>query len=145
MSESIAQILKMKGSDVCCIAPDATVYEALKVMAGKGIGALVVVEDGQVVGLFNERDYVLKVDLCGRTSQNTKVLQVMTTDVCYVTPQTSVEEAMAIVTNSRSRHLPVLEDGNLVGLTSIGDLVKSSLKKKDFVIKQLEKYIKGIP
>ena len=145
MSKSIAQILKLKGSDVWSIEPDAKVYDALTLMAEKGVGALVVMEEGQVVGIFTERDHARRVDLEGRCSQKSIIRQVMSVDIRYVAPETSVDEAMAIVTESRRRHLPVMEDGQLVGLASIGDLVKASLDEKDFVIKQLKKYIKGVP
>jgi CBS domain-containing protein len=145
MSKSIAQILKLKGSDVWSIEPGAKVYDALKLMADKGVGALVVLEDGQVVGIFTERDHARKVDLEGRCSQKCTIRQVMSVDICYITPETSVDEAMSIVTESRRRHLPVMENDQLVGLASIGDLVKASLDEKDFVIKQLKKYIKGVP
>jgi CBS domain-containing protein len=144
MSKSIAQILKRKGSEVWCIAPDARIYDALAMMADKGVGALVVMDEGQVVGIFSERDHARKVDLCGLCSQKAIVRQVMSVDICYVTPQTSVDEAMSIVTESRSRHLPVMENEQLIGLASIGDLVKASLEEKDFVITQLKKYIKGV-
>ncbi|PLX89522.1 MAG: histidine kinase [Desulfuromonas sp.] len=143
MADIIAQILKLKGRDVWSIAADARVYDALELMAEKRVGALVVLEQGQVVGVFSERDYTLKVDLCGRSSREASVREVMSTDVYCVTPETSVDEAMAITTESRSRHLPVMENGELVGLTSIGDLVKAALDEKDFVIKHLNKYIKG--
>ena len=143
MSKSIAQILKLKGTDVWSIAPDAKVYDALVLMAEKGVGALVVMEEGKVVGIFTERDHARRVDLEGRCSQKVSIRQVMSVDIRYVTPETSVDEAMAIVTESRRRHLPVLENEELVGLASIGDLVKASLDEKDFVIKQLKKYIKG--
>lgn len=145
MSKSIAQILKLKGAEVWSIAPDAKVYDALALMAEKGVGALVVMEEGQVVGIFTERDHARKVDLEGRCSQKSTIRQVMSVDIRYVTPETSVDEAMAIVTESRRRHLPVMENDQLVGLASIGDLVKASLDEKDFVIKQLKKYIKGDP
>lgn len=145
MSKTIAQILKIKGSDVWSIAPEATVYEALALMAEKGVGALVVLKEGRVVGIFTERDHARKVDLGGRCSQKAFVRQVMSENVCYITPEDSVDEAMAIMTEKRCRHLPVLEEEKLVGLASIGDLVKASLDEKDFVIKQLEKYIKGDP
>ncbi len=145
MSKSIAQILKLKGDDVWSIGSDAKVYDALVLMAEKGVGALVVIDEGKVVGIFTERDHARKVDLEGRCSQKVTVSQVMSVDVRYITPQTSVDEAMAIVTESRRRHLPVMEDDQLVGLASIGDLVKASLDEKDFVIKQLKKYIKGDP
>ena len=143
MSKSIAQILKMKGSDVWSIAPDAKIYDALALMAGKNVGALVVMEAGRLIGLFTERDHSRKVDLCGLCSQRDTVRQAMSEDVYYVTPQSSVDEAMAIVTETRNRHLPVMENGKLAGLASIGDLVKASLDEKDFVIKQLTQYIKG--
>ena len=143
MTKSIAQILKLKGRKVYSIAPDATIYEALKVMADAGIGGLVVLDQDKVVGVFTERDHVRKVDLEGRCSQKAYVHQAMSEDVCYVSPEVTVDEAMAIMTESRVRHLPVMEKGRLVGLVSIGDLVKASLEEKDFVIKQLKKYIKG--
>ncbi len=145
MSKSIAQILKLKGAEVWSTTPNATVYDALKLMAEKGVGALIVLEEGKVVGIFTERDHARKVDLEGRCSQKANIRQVMSVDIRYITPQTSVDEAMAIVTESRRRHLPVMEKDQLVGLASIGDLVKASLDEKDFVIKQLKKYIKGDP
>ena len=143
MTKSIAQILKLKGREVYSIAPDATIYEALKVMADAGIGGLVVLDQDKVIGVFTERDHVRKVDLEGRCSHRAFVHQAMSEDVCYVTPEVTVDEAMAIMTENRCRHLPVMEKGRLVGLVSIGDLVKASLEEKDFVIKQLKKYIKG--
>jgi len=145
MTKSIAQVLKLKGREVYSIAPDAKIYDALKLMADAGIGALVVLDQNQdqVIGVFTERDHVRKVDLSGRCSHRAFVHQAMSEDVCYVTPEVSVDEAMAIMTENRCRHLPVMEKGRLVGLVSIGDLVKASLEEKDFVIKQLKKYIKG--
>ncbi len=143
MSKSIAQILKLKGNDVWKISPDATIYEALTLMAEKNVGALVVMEQNQVVGIFTERDHARKVDLEGRCAQKASVRNAMSVDIRYITPETSVDEAMAIVTESRRRHLPVMENDKLIGLASIGDLVKASLDEKDFVIKQLKKYIKG--
>ena len=143
MTKPIAQILKIKGREVHSIAPDATIYEALQVMADAGIGGLVVLDQDKVVGVFTERDHVRKVDLKGLNSQRNFVHQVMSEDICYVTPEVSVDEAMAVMTEHRCRHLPVMEKGRLVGLVSIGDLVKASLEEKDFVIKQLKKYIKG--
>lgn len=145
MTKSIAQILKLKGTDVWNISPDAPIYAALELMAEKNVGALVVMEHDQVVGMFTERDHARKVDLGGRCSQKAFIRQVMSEDVCYITPETTVDEAMAIVTEGRRRHLPVLADGKLIGLVSIGDLVKAALDEKDFVIKELTKYIKGTP
>lgn len=139
----VSQILKKKGSKVWCIAPDATVYDALVLMAEKGVGALVVVDEWQVVGIFGERDAVLNVELRGRSAKTAQVREVMSTDVYRVAPGTSIEEAMALVTESRCRHLPVIANEQLVGLVSIGDLVKAMLDEKDFVIKELHKYIKG--
>lgn len=145
MSKIISQILKVKGSAVWSIGSDAKIYDALKLMADKGVGALVIIDGDQVVGIFTERDHARKVDLEGLNSQESFVHQVMSTKVCYVTPETSVDEAMSIMTENRCRHLPVMVDEKLIGLASIGDLVKASLDEKDFVIKQLEKYIKGDP
>ena len=143
MAKNIAQILENKGREVWCIAPEAKVYDALVMMKEKRVGALVVKDADQVVGIFSERDYALKVDLCGSTCQIAAVTEVMSEEIYYVTPQTSLDEAMAIVTKSRCRHLPVMEDDRLVGLVSIGDLVKASLDAKDFVITQLKRYIQG--
>ena len=143
MSKSIAQVLKLKGSDVWSIGPEDKVYDALELMAEKGVGALVVIDEEKVVGIFTERDYARKVILEGRSSLKTAIQKVMSVDICCITPQTSVDEAMAIVTESRRRHLPVMEKEQLVGLASIGDLVKATLDEKDFEIKQLTKYIKG--
>ena len=143
MSKSIAQILKLKGNDVWSIGSDAKVYDALALMAEKNVGALVVIDQGQVVGLFTERDHVRKVDLGGRCSHKAFVRQVMSEDICYITPQASVDEAMAIMTNKRCRHLPVMDNEKLVGLASIGDLVKDIISEQQFIIEQLEHYITG--
>ncbi len=143
MTKSIAQILKQKGREVYSTTPDTKIYDALQLMADKGVGALIVLDQDQVVGIFSERDHVRKVDLSGRCSHRAFIRQVMSEDICYITPEVSVDEGMAIMTENRCRHLPVMEKGRLVGLVSIGDLVKASLEEKDFVIKQLKKYIKG--
>lgn len=143
MIKTIAKILQNKGHQVWTISPDNTVYEALELMAEKEIGALVVMQDDRVVGIFSERDYARKVALRGLNSQKTKVSQVMTEMIHSITPEHSVEEGLSLVTESRSRHLPVLNDDILVGVVSIGDLVKASLAEKDFVIKELKSYIKG--
>lgn len=143
MLETIDQILQLKGYEIWSVAPETTVYEALEMMAEKRVGSLVVLKRDQVVGIFGERDYLLKVDLHGRSSRKTLVREVMSEDVYWVTPNTSIDEAMAVVTESRCRHLVVMDREQIVGLASIGDLVKASLEKKDYVIKQLTKYIKG--
>lgn len=143
MIKTIAKVLQNKGHQVWTISPDNTVYEALELMVEKEIGALVVMQDDRVVGIFSERDYARKVALRGLNSQKTKVSQVMTEMIHSITPEHSVEEGLSLVTESRSRHLPVLSDDRLVGVVSIGDLVKASLAEKDFVIKELKSYIKG--
>ncbi len=144
MTQTIAQILKQKGRTVYSTTPETKIFDALKIMADNGVGALVVLnEEEHVVGIFTERDLARKVDLDGRCSHRAYIHQVMSEDICYITPEVSVDEAMAIMTENRCRHLPVMEKDRLVGLVSIGDLVKASLGEKDFVIKQLKKYIKG--
>jgi CBS domain-containing protein len=140
---TVESILSTKGRNVWSISPDATVYEALELMAEKGIGALLVLEEGQVAGIFSERDHVRKVDLKGRTARDTRVGEVMTTRVAYVNPQQTLEECMALMTEKRFRHLPVLNGDELAGVVSIGDIVKAIISEQDFVIQQLENYIRG--
>ena len=141
MIKTVAQILQTKGNDVYRVSPDTPILAALKLMAEKGIGALVVMDESGVVGIYTERDHVRKVDLAGLCSQKAQVSQVMSTNVCYVTPQTTVDEGMAVMTDNRCRHLPVMQKGDLIGLVSIGDLVKASLDEKELVIEQLKRYI----
>ena len=143
MIKTVAKILQNKGHEVYSVSPEATVYQALEIMAEKEVGALLVLEKGKVVGIFSERDYARSVELKGLESRTTLVRQVMTEVLHYITPDKSVEEGMSLVTESHCRHLPVLKDSELIGLVSIGDLVKASLAEKDFVIKQLKSYIKG--
>ena len=145
MLESIKQILDQKGHDVLCIEPDINLYEALRLMADKNVGALVVMEEGQVVGMFSERDYARELEFCRHSCLTINVRDVMSKDIYFARPETSIDEAMAIVTETRCRHLPVMSDGEMIGLVSIGDLVKATIDKKDFVISQLTKYIKGVP
>ncbi|MBW2452253.1 MAG: CBS domain-containing protein [Deltaproteobacteria bacterium] len=143
MLRTIAQILDSKGHEVWCVAPEDKIADALNIMRDKQVGALVVLEDRQVVGLFSERDYATKVDFCGSNCAVMTVRDVMTNEVYCVTLETSIDEAMVLVTKSRCRHLPVIENDQLVGLVSIGDLVKATIDEKDFLIKQLTQYIKG--
>ena len=143
MSKSIAQILKLKGSDVWSIGPEDKVYDALVLMAEKGVGALVVIDEEKVVGIFTERDYARKVILEGRSSLKTVVQKIMSTKILYITPDMSVEEGLALMADKRCRHLPVFEDKELVGMISIGDLVNAYVAEKDFMINQLEHYIHG--
>ena len=141
---TVAEILKSKSSaQIYSVAPSDTILSALRLMADKGIGALLVMEDGQIAGIFTERDYARKVVLLGRSSGDTPVREVMTRAVRFVHPTNSAEECMALMTENRLRHLPVVDNGRLLGLVSIGDLVKDIMSQQQFVIKQLEHYISG--
>ena len=141
----VADILKSKPEAmVHTIAPTDSVFDALQRMADKGIGALLVMEGDAIVGIVTERDYARKIVLKGRTSALTLVRDVMTSKVMFVTPTQTTEECMALMTDNRLRHLPVVEsDGKLLGLISIGDLVKGIISEQKFVIEQLEHYITG--
>jgi CBS domain-containing protein len=142
-SKTVHQLLSEKGSAVSTVAPDASVYEALERMAADDIGALVVVEGGRLAGMLSERDYARKVILLGRASRDTRVREVMTERVVTVSPSESVGHCMQVMTERRIRHLPVVDDGALVGLVSIGDLVKSIIAEQAFEIEQLQGYIAG--
>lgn len=139
--KTVRDILNVKGNEVWSVEPGSTVFEALRRMAEKEIGALMVMDGTRLAGIISERDYARKVVLLGRTSPNTLVKEIMTTHVAYTHPQQSIEECMAIMTDKRIRHLPVIEDGKLVGLISIGDLVKSIISEQKFIIEQLERFI----
>ena len=139
----VRHILDKKGQFVWTIRPDDTVFAAIEEMARKDVGAFVVVDNGDPIGIFTERHYARNVFLKGRSSPTTVVKDVMRTGFLYVTPDRTVEECMAIMTVERVRHLPVMDDGNLVGLISIGDLVKSIIEDREFVIDQLTNYITG--
>ncbi len=141
---TVAQLLQGKGRAVWTVAPDATVYDALSLMADKNVGALVVLEETHVVGILSERDYARKVILKGKFSKDTLVHEIMTDKVYFVRPEQTIEECMALMTAERVRHLPVLEDDQLGGIISIGDVVRVVISDKEFLIKQLEHYITGI-
>src|ERR1700681_3891685 len=142
--KSVAHILKSKpDSTVYTIGPTASVFDVLKLMAEKSIGALVVTEGEQVVGIITERDYARKVILMARSSKDTPVRDIMTSPVMYVRPDHTSEECMVLMTENRLRHLPVVDSGKLVGLISIGDLVKDIISEQRFIIQQLEHYITG--
>ncbi|MDH3454467.1 MAG: CBS domain-containing protein [Desulfuromonadales bacterium] len=143
MSKSIRDVLKNKGDSVVSISPEATVYRALELMAAENIGALLVMKDKQVVGMLSERDYARKVILEGRSSLKTAVENIMSTKILYLTPSMSVDEGLAVMSDKRCRHLPVFQDKELIGLVSIGDLVKAQVADKNFLISQLEHYILG--
>jgi len=140
---SVRHLLQEKGNQVWSIAPRATVYEALELMAKKNVGALLVVESGDVVGMFTERDYARKVILQGRSSKTTTVGELMTRNVLYVSPDDTMENCMAIMTDKHLRHLPVMEKEKLVGIVSIGDVVKAIISAHEFTIRELERYITG--
>jgi len=140
---TIGGVLESKGRDVWSISPEASVYDAIGMMADKGVGALLVMEGRQLVGIISERDYARKVILQGRSSKDTPVREIMTDNVVYARPEQTVDEGMALMTTKRFRHLPVLDDGELVGIVSLGDLVKETLSEKEFLIEKLENYIRG--
>jgi CBS domain-containing protein len=128
---------------VWTVDPDATVFEALSLMADKGVGALVVTDAGKLCGIISERDYARKVILLDRDSRETTVSEIMTSKVLVVSPATSTDECMALMTDKRIRHLPVLEGDELLGLVSIGDIVRAKISEQQFIIDELERYITG--
>jgi len=140
---TVRQLLDQKGSQVWSIPPDATVYDALRLLAERDIGALLVIQREDLVGIISERDYARKVILQGKSSMKTSVREIMTERVIFVEPDHSLEEVMALMTDKHLRHLPVLEDDQVVGLVSIGDLVKAKIADQSFIIEQLERYIAG--
>lgn len=141
--KTVGQLLQAKGAHVVSIAPGARVFEALELMAEKDIGALVVVDDGRLVGIISERDYARKVILQGKSSHDTPVREIMTDRVVTIAPDQTVEECMALMTDNRFRHLPVTVSGRLAGVVSIGDLVKEVIADQEETIKQLEQYIRS--
>lgn len=144
--KTVAQILKAKPDMVVhTISPDALVYDAVKLMAERGIGAVVVADGENIVGIVTERDYARKIVLSDRSSKTTPVRDIMSSSVIYVRPSTGNEECMALMTDKRIRHLPVIDEGRLVGMISIGDLVKDVISEQRFIIDQLEHYITGSP
>ncbi len=141
---TVAGVLKSKRDPaVYTVAPTATVFDALKLMADEDIGGVLVMDGGRVVGIFTERDDARKVALMARSSKETPVREVTTSPVLYVRPDQTSEECMALMTENRLRHLPVIDRGNLIGLISIGDLVKDIISEQQFIIEQLEHYIVG--
>jgi CBS domain-containing protein len=141
---TVRQLLEGKGSEVASIGPDKSVYDAMHLMAAKNIGALLVLQDGKLAGIVTERDYSRKAYLQDRLAKDIGVSEIMTLQVAYVSPDYTAEDCMALVTEMRIRHLPVLENNSVVGIISIGDLVKDAISGQEFTIHQLERYIHGI-
>jgi len=141
--KTVRQLLEAKGNRVFSIAPASPVYDALLIMAENRIGALVVLEGEHLVGIFSERDYAREVVLKGKTSRTTPVSDIMSTAVITVSPDTMVDDCMNLMSGKRIRHLPVLENDRVVGVLSIGDLVKETIDYQQFLIKQLEHYIQS--
>jgi CBS domain-containing protein len=139
----VKDVLEVKGNDVWSIEPGASVYNAMKLMADKEVGALMVIEGTELVGIISERDYARKVILEGRSSRTTQVREIMTSRLVYAEPEQNIEECMVVMTERRVRHLPVIDGGRLIGVISIGDLVKSIITEQRFIIEQLERYISG--
>ncbi len=137
----VADILKNKGVDIYAVLPDSSVYDALKLMGEKNIGALMVIEDGTLKGIFSERDYARKIVLENRTSRDTAISDIMTKNVFTVSPQDSIEHCMEVMTSKKIRHLPVTENGKVAGIISIGDVVMSIIQSQQETISHLQNYI----
>jgi CBS domain-containing protein len=136
-------LLREKGTEVYRISPDATVYDALQKMAEKDVGALIVFKGEQMVGLISERDYARKIVLKNRFSRETPVAEIMSREVVTVSPDKNLEECMEVIASQRVHHLPVVDDNRVIGIISIGDIVKGIIEHKEYVIEQLEQFIKG--
>ncbi|AVG14593.1 MULTISPECIES: CBS domain-containing protein [Chromobacteriaceae] len=142
--QTVKQFLESKPNRALVyVTPDSTVFQALQVMAENDIGAVLVMESGDIVGIFSERDYARRIVLQGRTSAGTKVRDIMTSRVVYVTPQQTLDECRALMTEKRIRHLPVMEDQTVLGILSIGDLVRATIEEQEQVINHLVHYIQS--
>jgi CBS domain-containing protein len=139
----VRSVLQSKGNEIWSATPEMLVYDALQIMAQKNVGALLVLQEDRLAGIFSERDYARKVVLKGVSSHKIPVRDVMTAEVIFVTPEQSIEDCMALMTNKHVRHLPVMENSKVVGLISIGDVVKAIISQHEETIKHLENYITG--
>ena len=140
---TIAQLLNAKGNQIWSVEPKATIFEALEIMSEKEIGALLVMEDGKLTGIFSERDYARKVILKGKSSKETPVGELMTKKVFYIDSQKTINDCMAMMTAKRIRHVPVIEDNQVMGIVTIGDVVNQIISEQEVTINHLENYITG--
>ncbi len=141
--KTIRQLLASKSGPLVAVTPGDAVFHALQVMADHNVGSVLVLDDGKLIGIFTERDYARKVILHGKASKDIPVREIMSDKVLYVTPERTVDECMAIMTEMHFRHLPVIDDDQVIGIVSIGDVVKETISHQQFVIQQMEKYITG--
>ena len=140
---TIEHLLKNKDNQIWSVEPKTSIFEALKIMSDKEIGALLVIEDEKLVGIFSERDYARKVILKGKSSKNTQVGELMTKKVLYIDPEKTINDCMAIMTDKHIRHLPVIENDKVIGIVTIGDVVKQIISEQESTIQYLENYIMG--
>ena len=138
---TISQLLESKGYDIWSVAPQATAYEALQIMSKKDVGALLVIDEGKLVGIFSERDYARKVILKGKSSKDTSVGELMTDVVFSIDPQDTIQDCMALMTTKHIRHLPVIKNERLIGIVTIGDVVNHIISSQELTIQQLERYV----
>ena len=143
MSITVKQLLDKKGNEIHAVSPDATVFDAIKLMSERGVGALLVMQDDQLMGVISERDYTRKVILKGRSSSSTTVQEIMTGNIITLAPDSNVDQCMALMNENQIRHLPIVENGRVMGVVTIMDVIKNILSEKEFIIEQMESYIAG--
>ena len=140
---TIGHLLKSKGNDILSVEPNATVFEALQIMSENNVGALLVIHKGKLVGVFSERDYARKIILKGKQSKDTSVSELMTKEVLYINPQSTIQDCLVVMSTKHIRHMPVLEEEKLIGIVTIGDIVKQIISEQKTTIQELEQYITG--